>query len=190
MNIIQITHYYSLLTKKYFIQTEKSIEEVNLICAYLQLIREDLPCMNALTDDDLTEDFMVEILAKFYDCQKIVSKRNIDNKSAAVIDLYDNWEEYALKADVDYLNQNFARKGIYKAVIEQILLEARESCGRHPKDLEKERLEQLEQLEFIKKGGNVPQSWKLRTLSGSDYTGSISHDDISLVKAKFKKSHK
>ena len=93
-----------------------------------------------------------------------------DISTELIIDLYDNWECYAVGAEISYLNQNIAKKGIYLAIIDRMLLQAKENGKLNLSD---ENQLGIEQLKFIKEGGYVPLHWNLRTLSGANYEGQI-----------------
>ena len=96
MNQFRIFHYYSRLQSFYGVRTNYDWRKLNLICAYLQLLRDELPCFIEV-DDGLCENDIVEILNKLYDCQKIISEKpfNWDKE----LDLVDNWDDYARNSD-------------------------------------------------------------------------------------------
>ncbi len=164
----RITHEYSTLKGFFGVRTSYNLEELNYICAYLQLVRYDLPLFGTV-DDVLGEDDVVAILGQFYDCLSIVSQRPpSDVDCYGVVELYSNWEHYAVGADRKKLHLLAGMRGVQFAVVDRMLLQAR----KHAND-ESGRL-YVSQLEFIRNGGVVPEEWKLATLEPkSIYTGSI-----------------
>ncbi|CDG89883.1 hypothetical protein XBP1_690001 [Xenorhabdus bovienii str. puntauvense] len=62
MNIYKLSHHYSLLHSFYGIKTDMNFHNLNLICAYLQLIRNELPELKGV-EDVLGEDNGSALLA-------------------------------------------------------------------------------------------------------------------------------
>ncbi len=89
--IIRITCCGSKLSEFFAVKTGYFLEELNQICAYLQLVRYDLPLF-ATVDDVLQENDVVNLLDEIYDCQKIVSDEPLSCDGE--IDLYYNWEVF------------------------------------------------------------------------------------------------
>ena len=166
--IIKITSWYSGLSGFFGVRTGYDLEELNQVCAYLQLVRYDLPCFS-IVDDGLCEDDVVNLLDQIYDCEKIVSDEPLSCDGE--IDLYENWETYAVGANRKTLNLRAAMPGVQLAVVELMLIQAKEDVTSE----EGEKI--IAQLEYIKSGESVPRDWQLETL-GKDiiYTGKINLD--------------
>lgn len=74
MTTIQLSHYYSKLRgiRFYAIRTNMSLEDVNLACGYLQLLRDQLPIFQTV-EDDLGEVEGVELFCCLYGCEPIIN---------------------------------------------------------------------------------------------------------------------
>ncbi len=73
-----------------------SVEEVNLACAYLQLVRDQLPGFLETVEDELGEVETVPLLCSLYRCEPLINY-HANTTADSVIDLYDNWNEYAME---------------------------------------------------------------------------------------------
>ncbi len=161
---VQITHCYTCLSTNYYVKTDYSLLELNKICAYLQLLRWEFPYFLTI-DDCIGQDDVVEILGDFYGCQKIVRKKSISCEYE--IDLYDNWHHFVVGKNRQVLNKEYAKPGIRLAIIERMLIQAKDYgvCDDSRKD--------IQQLEYMKTGNSVPQEWGLKNGDGNLYLGKI-----------------
>ncbi len=164
MNKIRINNKYTKNSPKFGVETAYSFSELNQICSYLQDLRYGLPLFRTV-DEDLGEEEVVNLLSQLYSCQKIVSDEPLiwDGE----IDLYDNWHIYLGVKERQELNRKYAFPGVRVAIIEQMLIQARENA------VDEEGKEIVAQLEYIKSGKSVPIEWGLKICSGDIYEGSI-----------------
>lgn len=171
MKIVQITHYYSMLRGRRFygVRTDMSLEDLNLACAYLQLVRDQLPGFLETVEDGLGEVETVPLLCALYGCESVI-KRHANTTADSLIDLYDNWNEYAIKASKKSAINKLARSGAKLAILEEMILNAKSNVSHQPKP---KQIEIINQLEAITSGSLVTIEWGLRTLGGEPYLGRI-----------------
>ena len=164
MNKIRIAHRYTKSFTQFGVETAYSLSELNWVCSYLQCLKFELPVFRGL-DEDLGEEQVVNILVQLYGCEKIVSDEFLmwDGE----IDLYDNWHIYVGDKERQKLNRKYAKAGVRLAIIEQMLIQAKENA----EDNEGEKI--VNQLEYIKSGQSVPPEWEVKICSGDIYDGSI-----------------
>ncbi len=165
--IVRITHLYSMFDSYFAVKTNYSLEELNLICAYLQFLKWQLPHFKTV-DEDILEYQVVEVLSKLFGCQKIVTQKanSWDNE----IDLYYNWNDYLVELKEEIVNKQFARPGVRLAIVEQMLILARENAKNE------EGKKVIRQLQYLKNGGFVPKNWGWKLYSGEPYFGKINLD--------------
>lgn len=171
MKIIQLTHYYSKLRGRrfYAVRTDMSVEEVNLACAYLQLVRDQLPGFLETVEDVLTEGEAVRLLCSLYGCESIINCYANTNADS-LIDLFDNWNDYAIEASKRSEISKLARPGTKLAILEEMILNAKSNVSHQPKP---KQIEIINQLEAIKSGSLVTAEWGIKKLGGEPYLGKI-----------------
>lgn len=171
MNIIQITHYYSIFRGRRFygVRTDMSIEQVNLACAYLQLVRYQLPSFLETVEDGLGEVETVPLLCSLYGCEPLIN-RQVNTTADCLIDLFDNWNEYAIKASKRAEISKLARPGAKLAILEEMILNAKSNVSHQPKP---KQIEIIDRLTAIKSDSLVTLDWGLKTLGGEPYLGRI-----------------
>ena len=77
------------------------------------------------------------------------------------------------------MNQKYAKSLVRVAIVEQMLIQARENA------VDEEGREIVNQLEYIKRGQSVPIEWGLKICSGDVYEGSINiGGEIDVLKSK------
>lgn len=145
-----------------------SVEEINLACAYLQLVRDQLPGCLETVEDVLTEVKVVPLLCSLYGC-KLANNREVTTADS-VIDLYDNWNEYAIKAIKISEISKLARPRAKLAILEEMILNAKSNVSHQPKP---KQIEIIDRLTAIKSGSLVTLDWGLKTLGGEPYLGRI-----------------
>ena len=84
------------------------------------------------------------------------------------IDLYDNWNDYVVGTKNRHLLNQFAKPKVRLAIVEQMLVRAKENAT----DEQGEKI--VTELEYIRRGGFVPENWGWKTPNGDVYTGRIS----------------
>lgn len=171
MKIIQLTHRYSRSRGRRFygVRTNMSLEDLNLACAYLQLVRDQLPGCLETVEDVLTEVEAVQLLCSLYGCKSMI---NCQATTAAdsVIDLYDNWNEYAMEDSKRSAISKLARPGAKLAILAEMILNAKSNVSHQPKP---KQIEIIDRLEAINSGSLVTVDWGLKTLGGEPYLGRI-----------------
>lgn len=175
VKIIQLTHYYSRLRGNWFyaVRTDMSLEDLNLACAYLQLLRYQLPSYLETVEDGLGEVEAVPLLSHLYGCESLIS-RNRSTTVDGVIDLYDNWNKYALPDNKKTMVAKLARPRAKLAIVEEMLKNAKHNTSRQPTQ---KQVEIMKQLEAMRSGSLVSVEWGLKTLSGNPYVGRIVSSD-------------
>lgn len=168
MKIFQLTHYYSMLRGFYGVCTQMSLEDLNLACAYLQLLHYQLPDFETV-EDDLGEVEAVALLSQLYGCKPLNSRRVITTVDG-VIDLYDNWIDYVLSDSKRTAISKLARPGAKLAILKEMLKNVLRNIRQHPTLKE---VKTMKQLEAIISGNLVSLEWGLKTLSGNPYVGRI-----------------
>ncbi|EEE2004206.1 hypothetical protein CI266_004616, partial [Salmonella enterica subsp. enterica serovar Kotte] len=124
--IYQLKHHYSRLQKFCAVRTDMTIDEINVACAYIQLIRYQLPVTEG-PEDCIGEEAGMTLLNRLFSAEPVTDECDIDDE----VDLYWNWEEYCGgRLDADEINQHYAQAGAYKAVLEIMIAEAQESIER------------------------------------------------------------
>lgn len=68
---IRITHHYWRTNEFNGVRTDLSLESLKLACAYLQLLRWELPYFSTILED-LDESEYPRLLEKFYGCESII----------------------------------------------------------------------------------------------------------------------
>ncbi len=171
MKIVQLTHYYSIFRGRRFygVRTDMSVEDLNLACAYLQLVRDQLPGFLETVEDELGEVETVPILCSLYGCEPLIN-RHANTTADSLIDLFDNWNDYAMKASKRSAINKLARSGAKLAILEEMLLNAKSNVSDQPKP---KQIEIIDQLEALKSGNLVTIEWGLKTLDGEPYLGRI-----------------
>ncbi|KSG31848.1 hypothetical protein AO946_08965 [Pseudomonas aeruginosa] len=174
MPTVQIQHSY-LQKSACNVNTHLSFEDLQIACAYLQVLRDQLPCFSTVSDV-LTPEQAVKLLTKLYGGAPPSKGR------ARTIDLYDNWDEYALlllpghqvksaermarreryQEALLRLARPGARLSIIQVMLEEAILRAREDRGAA-----------LQKLHLIQDGSEVPKDWQLAVLCGTPYTGAL-----------------
>lgn len=171
MKTYQLTHEYSRSRSFFGVKTELDLHELNLACAYLQLLRYDLPT-GAGMEDGLDEEAGMLLLAEIYGMEPITTETAIDG----TVDLYDNWNDYCggmLTSYLPKLNEGYAVADVYKALLSNMLKECHDSLQRaEGKALgdDAEYLEgvslSIERLQSLINGGAVQAEWKWTTITG------------------------
>lgn len=175
MKIVQLTHYYSIFRGRRFygVRTDMSVEEVNLACAYLQLVRDQLPGCLETVEDGLGEVEAVPLLCSLYGCEPLINLQ-ATTTADSVIDLFDNWNDYAIEAGKRSAINKLARTGTKLAILEEMILNAKSNVSYQPKP---KQIEIINQLEAIKSGSLVTMEWGMKTLGGEPYLGKIVRSD-------------
>jgi len=150
-----------------------SVEDAHLACAYLQLIRDQLPGFLETVEDGLGEVEAVPLLCSLYGCKPLIN-RQANTAADSLIDLFDNWNDYAIEASKRSAINKLARPGTKLAILEEMILNAKSNVSHQPKP---KQIEIINQLEAIKSGSLVTMEWGMKTLGGEPYLGRIIRSD-------------
>lgn len=176
MNTYKLTHHYSRLCGSFAVKTDFNLHQLNLACAYIQLIRIDLPDVPG-AEDGICEDDGEKILCKLYG-MKGVDEPPYD----AELDFYDNWNDYCggRLDDLTFEIINIARPGAYRAVIESMIENCRDSLENHwvrEGDDEKAYVDKIqssiERLSMLLEGKPVDPAWGWRSPENLSLDGRV-----------------
>lgn len=178
MKTYKLSHHYSRLHGFYGVKTEFDIHQINLACAYLQLIRHDLPLVEG-TEDTIGGDNGAALLSAIYGMDMLTN----EEPYIAELDFYDNWNEYCggkLHSIEDEII-NIAMPNVYQAVILSMINDSQEMLKKlYSRDLSDENLVRidailtnLKRLTTIAKGEAVDPSWGWRSVENSNIGGWI-----------------
>jgi hypothetical protein len=168
---------YYELTHKYcsgfeYIKTNLSFHELNIRCAYIQLLRDDLPDF-ARSGDSIYADDAAELLQKIFGVEilRLENKSDlfqIKRNSVEKLDLYENWNEFA--CDDKYKNEIklVAKSGAFKEVLKVVM---KFNSYRDFHSDEKQRF--LEGIQKLIEGCQVEPNWNFKNISGEDLTGRV-----------------
>ncbi|WP_042857942.1 hypothetical protein [Dickeya sp. NCPPB 3274] len=179
MSIFKLSHHYSSLSSFYGVKTDFDFHQLNLACAYIQLIRDELPDLQGV-DDVVGEDNGSALLESIYNMEIIKEECNFNGE----VDFYENWNEYCVvKLKSLALNMlEYAKPDVFKIVIMNMIDECHDSITRFNKDdLDNEDRDvwipviqqNIIRLSQIADGEAVCKSWGWQTLSGSSLNGRV-----------------
>ena len=178
-NIYRLTHHYSLLSGFFGVKTEMMLHAFNVACAYIQLLRDDLPYLQGV-EDTIGEDNGSALLARIYGLEVITKSEAVTDE----VDFYTNWNLYC-GAGLDEFRADFltqARPNAFSEVIKVMRDECHEAISR----LKAEEFEvddqvswiatvetNAQRLESVLSGEPIPESWNWKTLHGEACTGRV-----------------
>ncbi|MDF7679946.1 hypothetical protein PT300_04680 [Enterobacteriaceae bacterium ESL0689] len=181
MTVYKITHYYSFLSDFYGVKTELTLHELNIRCAYLQLLYYELPLIKG-AKDKLRENGSVALLKSVFDIEPIYEYQNYSQK----LDLYDNWNDYCGGRLDDYMDEIrvIARSGVFKNLLNIMLINCRSSINRYlalagefelknSADWLKAVNNNIIRLQQLVDGGAVDPEWNWRTIGEPSCTGRV-----------------
>jgi len=177
MNTYELTHQYSRLYGFFGVKTDFQLHEMNLACAYLQLIRLELPLLPG-AEDVIGEDDGSSLLISLFDMEPVTEAL----PSTIKVDFYENWNEYC-GSKLDSIESeiiDIAKPGAYRAVIQSMIKNCRDSlenCWIENTEEEKEYLTKvnlsIERLSAFLDGQPVDPAWGWRTLENVPLDGSV-----------------
>jgi hypothetical protein len=168
VNHVQITHRYTRRRDIYGVSTTKTLEELNQICAYFQVVWDslpDLPCC----EDVIGETEAVLLLTQYYDCKPIFTIFEIE--SGQEIDLYLNWNNYACGASFDDLHRKFGSDEVVTAIVDLMIADATASSSSS-------RPETLKILYLLRDRKPLPDELNLKRLSGEPFVNFLCRDEV------------
>jgi hypothetical protein len=128
MNIYKLEHQYSLLHKFYAARTSLTFHELNIRCAYLQLLYFELPRIDG-AEDTIGEDSGKELLKAVFNIEPVYAEQ----RCSQTLDFYDNWNEYCggrLNECMPEIIQ-VARPDTYKKLLGNMIIECRDAISRY-----------------------------------------------------------
>lgn len=111
MTVCKLSHYYSLLSDFYGVKTELNLHELNIRCAYLQLLHYELLRIEG-AEDNLGEDSGSALLTTVFGVEPIYEYQDYSQ----TLNFYDNWNEYCDGRLDDYMSEIrlVAKPGAFK----------------------------------------------------------------------------
>jgi hypothetical protein len=121
MNIIRLTHHYTLNRDEYGVTTSRSVEEIIDIISLCQNLYQELPDLPK-TEDDLLEIDAVFILCKLFGCFYWNSLPEITkNFQYSTIDLYEIWSRHD---DIDRLRRDYGSDELNQAIVDVMIADS------------------------------------------------------------------
>lgn len=177
MNSYKLTHHYSRLSGFFGVKSDFDLHQLNLACAYLQLIRLDLPYLPG-AEDVIGEDDGSSLLISLFDMQPITEEL----PDMVEVDFYENWNDYC-GGKLDSIESEIigiARPGAYRAVIQSLIKNCRDSLENYwieDAAEEKEYISKvnlsIERLNAFLNGNPVDPAWGWRTLENTPLDGRV-----------------
>ena len=177
MNTYKLTHFYSRLHGFYGVRTELNLHQLNLVCAYLQLMRYDLPYLHG-AEDTISEDTCCTLLSAIYGMVPISE----ETPYSAELDLYENWDVYCggMLHSIEFEIIGCAKPNAYQTIIMSLINDCQE-CLKAAFKTQSERdparvnavFENIDRLTRIAKGEAVNPAWGWRSVDGTPLDGRI-----------------
>lgn len=177
MNTYKLTHFYSRLHGFYGVRTDLNLHQLNLVCAYLQLMRYDLPYLHG-AEDTIGEDSCRTLLSAIYCMEPIFE----ETPYSAELDLYENWDLYCggMLHSIESEIIGSAKPNVYQAIIMSLINDCQE-CLKVAFETQSERdparvsavMENIDRLTRIAKGEAVNPAWGWRSIDGAPLDGRI-----------------
>ncbi|HAH4691382.1 TPA: hypothetical protein N2P55_003588 [Escherichia coli] len=178
MNTYKLSHSYSRLHGFYGVNTDLNLHQLNLTCAYLQLLRYDLPYLKG-AEDTIGEDNGRYLLSTIYGMKPL----HEEQPYGAELDFYDNWNDYCggkLKT-LTYEIVGVSMPNAFRAVISSLIKDCEESLevknpfddaddqSRYMDDIK----ENISRLNTLLTGKPVDPAWGWRSLDGDFLDGRV-----------------
>jgi len=161
----KLKHFYSRVNKHYAVRSEMDYRAFNFACAYIQLIREELPSLPFI-DDVIGEEETHYFMQKYYQASSVDENVSVDY----IIDLHENWEVVASRCTLNMVNA-FAASNARYTMLKYLCETAKQNI------LKCEKLDQIKyandfkRLERMLAGEAVKEAWQWENLSGKKLTG-------------------
>lgn len=179
MTVYKLSHYYSRLRDFYGVKTELTLHELNIRCAYLQLLYYELPCIEG-AEDTLGEDSGVALLTALFGVEPIYEYQDYSQ----ALDFYDNWNEYCGGRLENYMSEIrlVAKPGAFKKLLDIMTIDCRESISRYlagqfePNNSDRwlnTVNNNIVRLQHLIDGGAVESEWCWRTTGEPSCTGRV-----------------
>ncbi|ELS6025033.1 hypothetical protein R5Q34_004576 [Salmonella enterica] len=177
MNTYKLTHFYSRLHGFYGVRTDLNLHQLNLACAYLQLIRYELPYLHG-AEDTIGEDNGCTLLSAIYGMEPIFEEAPY----SAELDFYENWDVYCggMLHSIESEIIGCAKPNVYQSIIMSLINDCQE-CLKVAFETQPERdparvaavLENIDRLTRIAKGEAVNPAWGWRSIDGGSLDGRV-----------------
>jgi hypothetical protein len=179
MNVYKLSHRYSRFNSFYGVKAAMTFHELNIMCAYIQLLQYELPVPQG-AEDTIGMENGAALLAAIFD---LVIVRE-EMPCIRTLDFYDNWNEYCGGDLNGYQNEirAVAKPDAFRAQLTNMADECRDSILRYhagaffldsPEKWVSETEKNIDRLRFVINGGAVAPEWAWRTQGGSDCAGKV-----------------
>lgn len=118
MNVYKLEHEYSRLHKFYGVRTTLTFHELNVLCAYLQLLHFELLRIDG-AEDTIGEDNGEKLLKTIFNIEPVYEEK----KYSHVLDFHDNWNDYCGGRLSEYMYEiiQVARPDAYKKLLQNMI---------------------------------------------------------------------
>ena len=180
MTIYRLSHYYSNYVKDFYgVKTALTLHELNIRCAYLQLLHLELPLLLG-AENTLDESSGVALLRTLYDIEPVYECQNY----LQALNLYDNWNEYCGGRLENYVSEirQVAKPGAFKRLLEIKIIDCRVTISRYLSgEIEPDNPDRwlstlnknIVRLQQLVDGGSVESEWGWRTIGEPSCTGRV-----------------
>ncbi|ECB2552943.1 hypothetical protein EVU20_22070 [Salmonella enterica subsp. enterica serovar Java] len=177
MNTYKLTHFYSRLHGFYGVRTDLDLHQLNLVCAYLQLMRYDLPYLQG-AEDTIGEDNGCALLSVIYGMEPVRK----ETPYTAELDFYENWNDYCggKLHSIEFEIIGCAKPNVYSAIIMSLINDCQQSlvhAFKHETDIDPAWIsnvrENIDRLIGLIKGEAVDPAWGWRSIDGEALDGRI-----------------
>jgi len=179
MNVYKLSHRYSRLNSFYGVKTALSYYELNILCAYIQLLQYELSIPYG-ADDAIAEDNGAALLHAIFGLEVIRE----EEPYGLELDFYYNWDEYCCSRLEECLEEILAvaKPDAFRELLKNMADEWRDAIRRYnegrfyldsPDDWINEKEKNICRLQSVIDGGAVAPEWGWRTQDGSDSAGKV-----------------
>ncbi|MCT4711360.1 hypothetical protein MUA04_14345 [Enterobacteriaceae bacterium H11S18] len=179
MNTYELSHHYSRSNSFYGVKAAMTFHELNIMCAYIQLLQCELPVPQG-AEDTIGKENGAALLAAIFGLDIVREEM----PCIRTLDFYDNWNEYCGGDLSRYLGEirAVAKPGAFRALLKNMADECRDAIRRYragaffldsPEKWISETEKNIDRLQFVINGGAVAPEWAWRTQDGSDCAGEV-----------------
>ncbi|HBE0914703.1 TPA: hypothetical protein KL033_002124 [Salmonella enterica subsp. enterica serovar 4,[5],12:i:-] len=179
MNVYKLEHQYSRSHKFYGVRTTLTFHELNVLCAYLQLLHFELPRIDG-AEDTIAEDNGEKLLKTIFNAESVYE----EEKYSQTLDFHDNWNEYCGGRLGEYMHEiiQVARPDAYKKLLQNMIAECRDAISRYregkfwlenPDKWRSDVESNIHRLHHLVEGDTVKPEWGWQTMGGASCTGRV-----------------
>lgn len=177
MNVYKLEHEYSRSHDFYGVRTMLTFHELNVLCAYLQLLHFELPRIDG-AEDTIGEDNGKELLKIIFNIEPV----NEEEEYSQTLDFHNNWNEYCGGRLSEYMYEiiQVARPDAYKKLLQNMIAESRDAIRRYregkfwlenPDKWISNVESNIQRLHHLVEGDAVKPEWGWQTMGGASCTG-------------------